>query len=173
MENNNTPQFASFLIPKPTILILSSKNRHFSKRWKMDHRILIPWRFCNLPRPVGTVESCLACFFAFMQMRLCHWAKYRKYTGTSRNDERDLDAITFNDISLFSFLYIAETALLYGVKNVVPASTLFSLGKINLPAATGSMHENNREEWWKNRSSCLETKTVNRSFCGRTIEWNR
>lgn len=100
-----------------------------------------------------------------MQMRLCHWAKYRKYTGTSRNDERDLDAITFNDISLFSFLYIAETALLYGVKNVVPASTLFSLGKINLPAATGSMHENNREEWWKNRSSCLETKTVN---CSRS-----
>ena len=70
------------------------------------------------------------------------------------------------------YIYIAETALLYGVKNVVPASTLFSLGKINLPATTGSMHENNREEWWKNRG--LLFRDQHREFGSfSVVEWNR
>lgn len=95
------------------------------------------------------------------------WHVAERWTGLGRDYFQRYFSLFFP-----VYIYIAETALLYGVKNVVPASTLFSLGKINLPATTGSMHENNREEWWKNRG--LLFRDQHREFGSfSVVEWNR
>lgn len=112
------------------------------------------------PPPVGIVFGLFLRFHANAPLRSIRSV----LRGTSRNDERDLDAITFNDISLFSFLciYISrrprcfmEWRTLFPLRHFFPLERLiFQRRQVRCTKITG-------KNGGKIGGSCLETNTVN------------
>lgn len=93
-----------------------------------------------------TVELCLACFFAFMQMHLCFGGavNYATLTRLGRDYFQWRLSLSFTHfLSLFVFLSVCrERVALWSEERCYRFDT-FSLGKINLLPATctGSMCE--------------------------------